>query len=134
VHHGVAHVQFAQVFDERFHIAHLLLLAAAAGGGAVLNSSVSVTKSRPCSIHAKALREACGGNAQWLVAGQEFGQRIEGGRAQAAGAQEVQQAFAAAIAFLASASYQDAVLSEWPGVARVRLQSGSSLPRSPCGF
>jgi len=34
VHHRVAHVQLGQVFDQRFHIADLLLLFAAARGGA----------------------------------------------------------------------------------------------------
>ena len=34
MHHRVAHLEFAQVFDERFNVAHLFLLFAPAGGRA----------------------------------------------------------------------------------------------------
>jgi hypothetical protein len=87
------------------------------------NSSVSVTKSMPPASQAKpgpARRWRC----RLFVAGLELGQRVEGGRVQAAGAQKVQQAFAPARAF----GQQQHALGAGADVGLQRA-SGSSAPR-----
>ena len=99
VHHRVAHVQLAQVFDQRFDVADLFLLFAAAGGG-------------PCGkefgfgdqVHAvlkpvKTADQGRRGHADFFVAGQKIFKAVEDRWREAAGTHKVKQAFAAAIAF-----------------------------------
>jgi len=87
VHHGVAHVELAQIFDERVYIAHLLLLFAPARGGAGgeklgLGHEVDAVLD-PAEAHV----EPGGGNAHLLGGiALELGQRVEGRRVQPAGA------------------------------------------------
>ena len=98
VHHRVADVEFGQVLDQGFDIADLLLLLAPARGGAGGEQLGLGDEVDAFFQPAKAGVERGGGDAQFFFAGLEFPQRLESRRHQAAGAQEVEQALAPAIA------------------------------------
>jgi hypothetical protein len=122
MHHRVADVQLAQVLDQRLDIADLFLLLAPARGGAggkQLGLGDELDRC-PSSSQLKPVV-----SARWrcrrVVAGLELGQRVEGRRADAAGAQEIEQAFAAAVAL---GQQQHAVLA---CCAQVGLQPGQRL-------
>ena len=99
VHHRIAHIELAQVFDQGFNIADLLLLFAAARGGSgrkkfgfgdqvdALLEPMKTADQRRC------------GHSHFFVAGQKFLQVVKHRRCQAAGTYKVQQALTAAIAF-----------------------------------
>ncbi len=98
VHHRVADVEFGEVLDQRLDIARLLLPAAAPArgrrGGEQLGLGDEVDA---CLQPGEARGERSGRDADLLALGRlELGQRIEGRRADAAGAQEVEQALAPA--------------------------------------
>jgi len=100
VHHGVAHVELGQVFDQGFDIADLLLLFAPAGGGAGGEQLGLGDKVDAGGEPAKTHGEGRGGDAQRLGGlCLELGQRVEGRWVDAARTQEVEQAFTPAIAF-----------------------------------
>ena len=112
VDYGVAHVQFAQVFDERFYVADLLLLFAPAGGGGGGKEFGLSDQINAVLQPSEAAGQRRGGDAELFITRYEFNQRVKNRRVNAAGAQKVQQALASAIAF---GQHQNAVL----GVAGV---------------
>ena len=99
VHHRVAHVQLAQVFDQRFNVADLFLLLAAAGGGACGKEFGFGDQINAVLKPMKTADQSCRGHADFFVAGQEVFKAVEHRGREAAGPHEVKQAFAAAIAF-----------------------------------
>jgi hypothetical protein len=123
VHHGISHLELAQVLDQRLDVARLLLPAAPAqggGGGEQLGFGDEVDA---LLDPGEAAGQACRGHAELLVAQQERLQRFEGGRVQPAGAHEVEQALAPALAF---GHDQHAVVRG----TQVRLQPGQWILRS----
>ena len=100
VHHRVAHVELRQVLDQRLDVADLLLLLVAAPAGAAGGEQLGLGDEVDALFApGEAGRQRGGGDADLLVGrGLELGQRIEGRRAHAAGAQEVEQALAPAVA------------------------------------
>ena len=85
VHHGVAHLQLRQIFDERLHIAHRFLFAAAPHAGACreqlgLGDQI-YAKLMPC----KPRVQAAGGNTKRLGAVYKLDQAFKTGWADAAG-------------------------------------------------
>jgi len=98
VHHGVAQVELGQVFDERFDIAHLFLFFAASRGRADGKQFGLGDQVEASFGPAKANLQCGGGNADFFGAAFELCQRIKRRWADVGRAQEVEQAFAAAIA------------------------------------
>ena len=98
VHHRVAHVQLAQVFDQRFNVADLFLLLAAACDCPSreefgLGDEVDVVLEPMETADQRG-----GGHADFFVAGQKISEAVKDGGREAAGTHEVEQAFAATIA------------------------------------
>jgi hypothetical protein len=120
MHHRVADVQLGQVLDQRLDIADLLLLLAPARGGAGGEEFGLGDQVQAVFQPGKAGGQRGGGDADFLRAGLELGQRVKGRRVDAAGAQEVEQAFAAAVAL---GQQQHAVRRG----AQVGLQTGQRL-------
>ena len=123
MHHRVAQIELAEVFDQGFDVADLLLLLAPSraragrkqlGLGDEINAGLEP---------GKAGGQTRGGQAQALLAGQKFAQRIKAGRAQPVGPQQVEQAGFAAFAL---SQHQHPVL----GVAQVRFESGQRILRT----
>ena len=121
VHHGVAHVQLGQIFDQRLDVAHLFLLLAPARGGACGEQLGLGHEVDAVLDPAEARVQGCRGDTH-LFGGValELGQRIERRRVYPAGAQEVEQTLSPAIAF---GQQQHAVLR----VADVRVQAGQRV-------
>ena len=120
VDHRVAHVQFGQVLDQRLDIADLFLLLAPTGRGAGGEQLGFGDEIEAILQTGKADGQPGGGDAERLVAALELQQRVKRGRIDAAGAQEVEQALAPAVAL---GQQQHAVL----GVADVGLQARQRL-------
>ena len=100
VHHRVAHFELAQVFDQRFNIADLLLLFVAPADGDAGGEQLGLGDEVDIFFRpAEAFGQRGGGNAQFGVAGLKVFQRVKGWRRHIAGAQKVEQAFTPAIAF-----------------------------------
>ena len=99
VHHRVAHVQLAQVLDQRFNVADLLLLFSAACGWACSKQFGFCDQVDVVLEPMKTTDQRCGGHADFFGAVQKLLQAVKHRRREAAGAHEVQQALAAAIAF-----------------------------------
>ena len=127
VHHRVAHVQLAQVFDEGFNVADLLLLFLAPRGRPGgeefgFGDQVNATQLPLFAIRqpAEPGLQQRGGNAQSFAAGLEVFQRIKSGWADLRSAQKIQQAFAPAITL---GQDQQALL----GVAGIGFERGQRV-------
>ena len=122
VHHRVADVELRQVLDQRLDVADRFLLPVAPAGGGRGGEQLRLGDEVDAGFMPdEAGRDGGGGDADlFVVCGFEFGQRIEGRRGDAAGAQKVQQALAPAVAF---GQHQHAVLC----VAQVVLQARKRL-------
>ena len=100
VHHRIADVEFGQVLDQRFDVADLLLLLAPARRGAGREQLGLGDEIDAFLEPGKAGGQRRGGDADFFVAGAGTpASESKAGRRQAAGAQEVQQALAPAVAF-----------------------------------
>ncbi len=109
VYDGVAKREFAQVFNQRFNIAGLLVLATAAAlarGAAASKQLAFGNQINAAGVPGKALLERGDGQTDFFIAARKLGQIVKRHRAHTAGTEKVKQAFAAARAF---GQQQDAV-------------------------
>ena len=96
VHDRIAHFQLREVFDQRFHIAGLLLPFAATHGALRSKQLGLGDEINAAFIPGKALKQRRNRHARLLATGLEFLQTVKHGQHNMAGAQEIHQALAAA--------------------------------------
>ena len=96
VHHGVAHIELRQIFDERFNVAHLFLFFSSARADACRKEFGLCDQVNAGFKPMKARIQSCSGNAYFFIAGLKLLEVIKGGWVDAPCTQKIEQAFAPA--------------------------------------